>query len=124
MNFCKFSARNPMSFPARSCNRKVTPPDVPTPGIAGGGNAKAIPSVKPASSLFPQLDCLVLFLRFLSLLPRLQGDEEEGAISILNDAKKAEPDDSRSVFDARYLAENIFDFTRRLIRAIERRGVR
>ena len=113
-----------MSFPARSCNRKVNPPEVPTPGIAGGGNAKAIPSVKPAQLLvYPQLDCLVLFLRLLSLLPRLQGDEKEGAISILNDAEKAEPDDSRSVFDARYLTENVFDFTRRLIRAVERSGV-
>ena len=30
------------------------PPEVPTPGIAGGGNAKAIPSVSPAS-------CLLMF---------------------------------------------------------------
>ena len=94
-------------------------------GDSGWRKRKSNPVGKAAQLLvYPQLDCLVLFLWLLSLLPRLQGDEEEGAISILNDAKKAEPDDSRSVFDARYLAENIFDFTRRLIRAIERRGVR
>ena len=112
-----------MSFPARSCNRKVNPPEVPTPGIAGGGKAKAIPSVRPLSSCLSAAYCFVLFLRLLSLLPRLQGDEEEGAISILNDAEKAEPDDSRGVFDARYLTENVFDFTRRLIGAVERSGI-
>jgi hypothetical protein len=65
-----------------------------------------------------------LFLWLLSLVPRLQGDEEEGAISILNDAEKAEPDDSRSVFDAWYFTENAFDFTGRLVGAVERSGVR
>ena len=31
-----------MSLPARSSSMKVTPPDVPTPGMAGGGTAKAV----------------------------------------------------------------------------------
>ena len=92
---------------------------------SGWRKRKSNPVGKAAQLLvYPQLDCLVLFLWLLSLLPRLQGDEEEGAISILNDAEKAEPDDSRSVFDPWYLTENVFNFTGRLIRAVERSGVR
>ena len=112
-----------MSLPARSSSRKVNPPEVPTPGIAGGGKAKAMPSVRPPSSLFIALYCLVLFFRLLSLAPRFQSDEEESAISILNDAKKAEPDDGRRVFDARCLTEDVFDLMAAFIGAVERRGV-
>ncbi len=43
MNFCVFWKRNAMSFPARSSSRKVTPPEVPMPGMAGGEKAKATP---------------------------------------------------------------------------------
>ena len=45
-----FSARNSTLPPERSSSMKVTPPDVPTPGIAGGGNAKAIASGSRESS--------------------------------------------------------------------------
>ena len=41
-----------MSFPDRSSRTKVAPPEVPTPGMAGGGKAKAMASVNPLSSRF------------------------------------------------------------------------
>ena len=40
-NVRTFPARKAMSLPARSSSRKVTPPEVPTPGMAGGEKAKA-----------------------------------------------------------------------------------
>src|SRR4029079_411517 len=52
MNLVRFWLRKSGSFPARSSNIKVKPHDAPTPGIAGGGKEKAMPSVTPASFLF------------------------------------------------------------------------
>src|SRR5258708_9634608 len=43
-NVCRLDARNSTSLPARSSSANVNPPEVPTPGIAGGENEKAIPS--------------------------------------------------------------------------------
>src|SRR5439155_351876 len=37
MNLFRLSARNWTSFPARSSSTNVNPPEVPTPGIDGGG---------------------------------------------------------------------------------------
>src|SRR6185436_14503575 len=47
-NFSVFSARNPMSFEARSSSTIDTPPDVPTPGMEGGGKRNARAPGKPA----------------------------------------------------------------------------
>ena len=67
MNFCVLSARNAISFPERSSSINVTPPDVPTPGIAGGGNRKALAPGSSASRLFTFLkigrSCSSGFLR-------------------------------------------------------------
>ena len=41
-----------MSFPARSSSMKLMPPDVPTPGMAGGGTANACASGSAASRRF------------------------------------------------------------------------
>ncbi len=41
-----------MSLPARSSSMKVIPPEVPTPGMAGGGTAKAAASGKTARRRF------------------------------------------------------------------------
>src|SRR6266699_7063344 len=51
-NVFRFCARNPTSLPARSSSINVNPPEVPTPGIGGGGNAKAIPSLRVERYLF------------------------------------------------------------------------
>src|SRR5205085_1833654 len=51
-NVFRLLERKETSLPARSSKTKVNPPDVPTPGMTGGGNANAIPSLKPESSLF------------------------------------------------------------------------
>jgi len=45
----RLSPRKATSRPARSSSMKVTPPDVPMPGIAGGGKEKATPSGMAAS---------------------------------------------------------------------------
>ncbi|MBV6506139.1 MAG: hypothetical protein ILNGONEN_01710 [Syntrophorhabdaceae bacterium] len=45
MNFLTFSVRKDRSLPERSSSTKVNPPAVPIPGIAGGENAKPMPSV-------------------------------------------------------------------------------
>jgi hypothetical protein len=51
-NLSVFSARNAGSLPERSSRMKVTPPEVPMPGIAGGENAKTWASATPASFWF------------------------------------------------------------------------
>ncbi|OQB98247.1 MAG: hypothetical protein BWX79_03360 [Alphaproteobacteria bacterium ADurb.Bin100] len=38
-----------MSLPARSCRMNVAPPDTPTPWMAGGGKAKPMAPLIPAS---------------------------------------------------------------------------
>ena len=51
-NFAVCSARKAGSLPTRSCSTKVTPPEVPTPGMEGGAKPKATASGKPASRWF------------------------------------------------------------------------
>ena len=52
MNFCVFSHRKAMSLPERSSRMKVTPPEVPMPGMAGGEKAKATPwGIRPMRRL-------------------------------------------------------------------------
>ena len=73
MNLVTFAARNGMSLPARSSRTKVNPPAVPTPGMAGGGKAKAMaPGSLDSSLVQVRLDGVVLFLRLVALAPVLQ----------------------------------------------------
>ena len=51
-NFVVFSARYSGSRPARSSSMKVTPPEVPMPGMTGGAKANAWASGTPASRRF------------------------------------------------------------------------
>ena len=44
MNVFRLLARNWTSLPARSSSTNVNPPEVPTPGMAGGEKSNAIPS--------------------------------------------------------------------------------
>ena len=46
-----------MSLPARSSRMKVTPPEVPTPMMAGGGKAKPMAPGMPA--IFFEIDALI-----------------------------------------------------------------
>ena len=50
MKVSRSRARNATSLPARSWSMNVTPPEVPMPGMAGGGKAKAAPPAMLASS--------------------------------------------------------------------------
>ena len=51
-NVFTFCARNATSLPERSSNMNWNPPEVPTPGITGGGKANAIPSLRLERYLF------------------------------------------------------------------------
>ena len=74
---------------------KVTPPDVPTPGMAGGEKANACASGKPASCSFsPRMMTSAVAPCLVALVPRLQGDEVEGAVGGVDDAQQAEADDT------------------------------
>ena len=64
MNLSRLSARNCTSLPARSSRMKVKPPEVPTPGIAGGEKLKAIPSGSFDSSWFRC--CLIVLILLLA----------------------------------------------------------
>ena len=50
MNALRLLVRNEMSLPARSSKMNVTPPAVPTPGMAGGGESKRLGFRQAASS--------------------------------------------------------------------------
>ena len=108
-----------MSLPERSSSAKLNPPEVPAPGIAGGGNANATP-VRQSGKLFRQahLDCVVLLFGLGALAPRLECDKEEGAVGALDKRHKVEPDYARRVLDARCLAEELLDFVSRPHRSV------
>ena len=55
MNLFVLPARNATSPPERSSRTNVKPPDVPTPGMAGGENENAMPCRRPASFWFTLL---------------------------------------------------------------------
>ena len=69
------------------------------------------------------LDGGVLFFRLGPFAPGLERDEEERAISILDETEQTEPDDAGGVLNARNFAENVFDLARRLVGPFERRCV-
>ena len=96
-NLSTLAARNSMSPPARSSRTNVNPPEVPTPGIAGGENENATPWGRRGELPVQALaDELVLLLALLAVLPLLQGDEEEGVVARPCQAQQAEPDDAGS----------------------------
>src|SRR6266550_1293716 len=66
-----------------------------------------------------RLDRGVLFFRLGPFAPGLEGDEEEGAISILHETEQTESDHAGRVLDARSFAENLFDFARRGIGSLK-----
>src|SRR4029453_4567628 len=71
-----------------------------------------------------RLDGGVLFFRLGPFAPRLERDEEKGAISILHETEQTESDNASRVMDARNFAENLFDFARRGIGSLKGCGVR
>ncbi len=124
MNFFVLAARKSMSFPARSWRMKVTPPEVPTPMMAGGGKAKPMAPGMPA--IFAGdllLDRLVLLFRLLPLGPLLQGDEEEGAVGVLHLAQHAVADDRGAILDPRGLGDDLFGLPGHLAGSLQRGGV-
>ena len=119
------SARNSTSLPARSSSMKVTPPDVPTPGMAGGGKANACASGSMRSFAVELAHdrpsrCVP---RRVALVPRLQGDEEEGVVGRVDAAEQAEADDRVVGLHARRVLQDRLDLLADRVRALQRRGV-
>ena len=104
-----------MSFPPRSSRTNVNPPEVPTPGIAGGEKLKAVPCGSLAELLVQAfLDGLELLRLLFAVRPRLQGDKEEGVVTGLHVAQQAEADDAGRVLDAGRFGENRLNLSARL----------
>ena len=69
------------------------------------------------------LDCLKLFLPRLSVTPFLQGYEEERVVGGTDKTEETESNNGGGVFNAWSLSQNLFDFPRHLVRALQRRRV-
>src|ERR1700730_13292498 len=77
-NVFKLVARNCTSLPARSSRTNVNPPEVPTPGMAGGGKTKSNPLGQLAEgSIQAGLYHLKLGFPVGSFVPRFQGDPKK-----------------------------------------------
>ena len=59
-NLSTFAARYGISLPPRSSSTKVKPPEVPTPGMAGGEKLKAAPCGSLLSCWFRR--CLMAWM--------------------------------------------------------------
>src|SRR6202045_4102029 len=79
-NLARLFARNGTSLPARSSRTNETPPEVPTPGIAGGEKLKTVPSGRFLSSWFKR--ALMAWYCSLRLLRSSQGfrDTQKNAL--------------------------------------------
>ena len=71
-----------------------------------------------------RLDRLVLFFRSLAVLPVLEGDEKEGAVSVLHLAQHAVADDGGHVLDPRRGLDHFLGLAGDFTRALQRGGVR
>ena len=113
-NLLVCSARNGTSAPLRSSSMKLTPPEVPTPGMAGGEKEMACASgqlAEPAVQLAHD-DVRGEALR-RALVPRLQGDEVEGAVGRVDPAQQAEADHRVVALHARGLLQDALDLPSR-----------
>ena len=100
------------------------PPEVPTPGITGGGKANAIPSLRLGEVLIQsRLDCVVLFLRLRSFAPRLESDKEKRVVGVGHQAQQTKADDTGGVLHAGCFAQKIFDLSTNLVGALKRSRV-
>ena len=100
------------------------PPEVPTPGIAGGGKREGETFGKTGKFFVKcALMAVVLFFRLCAFAPRLERDKEERAVSVLHQTEQAKSDDAGRVLNAWSFAENVFDFAAGLIGPFERSGV-
>src|SRR5580692_3453317 len=112
-NLVKLSPRNLTSRPARSSSTNVTPPAVPTPGIAGGGEAKdGSRRQAPEFLVQTRLDGLKLFSLALALIPGLQTNPKETVVTGPYIAKQTETNHAGGVLDARCTCENLLHLCR------------
>ena len=73
----------------------MNPPEVPTPGMAGGEKPNATASRSLLNSRFKsRFDGLKLFCPGCAIVPWLHGDEEERVIAGAHEAQEAEADDA------------------------------
>src|ERR1035438_8356571 len=123
MKASRLAVRNDGSSPARSSKMKVNPPAVPTPAPVSKdeetpprrAHARNGWRRKSKSLRFRQRcqflvktrpEGAVLFVGFLALAPRFQGDKEQGVVSGLRLAQQTETQHGRIIFDPRRLRQN------------------
>src|ERR1700687_5665729 len=121
MNLSRLPARNATSRPARSSSTNWNPPEVPTPGIAGGEKLKAVPCGNLLSCSFKR--CFISWYCF-AITPWLQSDKKESVVTGSDKAEQAEADYACGVLHAGRIGENLLNLTCRRTRARERRGIR
>ncbi len=121
MKICVFFPRNSIPVPDLSSRMNVAPPDVPTPGIAGGGNENANPdgTLERARCRWA-FDSRIAGLWSLAFLPRFQRDEEEGTVSSIDAAQHAVAHDGANICDSGRLHDGFFHFASSLRRALQR----
>ena len=69
-------------------------------------------------------DGMILLFRFLALVPRLLGHEEECAVGVLHPAQEAEADHRRAALHARRMQNDVFHLPCRRAGALQGSGVR
>ena len=86
----------------------MTPPAVPTPGIAGGEKLKTVPSGSRLEFLVQmRLDGLILFGLGFAILPGLESYKEECVIRSPDEAEQTETNDAGGVLNSRRVGENL-----------------
>ncbi len=103
----------------------VTPPEVPIPGIDGGGKAKAMP-VRIGCQLPLQmaLNVLELLLFGFALIPWLERHEEEAGVGALHLREEGEIVDGDDALYAIGFEQRISDLLLRKIGTLGRCGIR
>ena len=102
----------------------VTPPEVPMPGMEGGGNANAMPSGFAASCfcrllwMYSSCSCFAL-----AGFPRLETHEEESCIGALHLREQREIGDRDNAFDAGRLQQRIGDLLLGCVGALRRSAI-
>src|SRR5215469_5086484 len=92
-NAFRFLARNSTSWPERSSRAIVNPPDVATPGMAGGEKLKAMPSGSVLRLLVQAcLDPLKLLRWRPTIVSGLEGDKEESVVAGAHETEQTKAD--------------------------------
>ena len=120
MNLFRLSDRNLTSPPERSSRMKVNPPEVPTPGMAGGEKPKATPSGSLLNSAFRRaLMAWNCSAPGFPVAPFLHADKPERVVAGAHQAEQAETGDAGDVLDARDAGRDLLDLRDHLFGSLQ-----